>query len=124
MLLGKQEERHAILRPAEFYQTQRIELVTGKRIASLDELPPQDWVILATGARNRVLRGFEDALYVRTLGESLALPSSVPFLVFAAAGAAVTLRGGFNFGTRPAGGDGAGDAAPGETGLSRHGPVR
>ena len=70
MLLGKQEERHAILRPAEFYRTQRIELVTGKRIDSLDDLPPHDWVILATGARNRVLPGFENACYLRTLHES------------------------------------------------------
>ncbi len=73
MLLGKQEERHAILRPDEFYLTQRIELVTGKRIESLADLPRHDWLILATGARNRILAGFEDACYVRTLEESLAL---------------------------------------------------
>jgi 3-phenylpropionate/trans-cinnamate dioxygenase ferredoxin reductase subunit len=73
MLLGKQEERHAILRPAEFYRTQRIELVTGQRIDSLNDLPPHDWVILATGARNRVLAGLESACYVRTLRESLEL---------------------------------------------------
>ena len=58
------------------------------------------------------------------LGESLALPSSVPFLVFAAAGAVVTLRGGFNFPTGPAGRGAVGPAAPEETDLSRHGPVR
>ena len=75
MLLGKQEERHAVLRPPEFYQSQRIELITGRRIASVAELPPHDWVILATGARNRMLRlpGSERVCYLRTLGESLEL---------------------------------------------------
>jgi 3-phenylpropionate/trans-cinnamate dioxygenase ferredoxin reductase component len=72
MLLGKQEERHAILRPAEFYQTQRIELVTGQRVESLDSLPPHDWVILATGARNRELQipGSERVVYLRSLKEA------------------------------------------------------
>ncbi len=69
MLLGKQEERHAILRPAEFYATQRIEVVRGRRIASLAELPPSDWVILATGARNRALPR-DGVFYLRTLGET------------------------------------------------------
>ena len=69
MLLGKQEERHAILRPSEFYATQRIEVVTGTRVASLAELPPSDWVILATGARNRVLPR-DGVLYLRTLRET------------------------------------------------------
>ena len=72
MLLGKQEERHAILRPAEFYQTQRIELVTGKRVESLDSLPAHDWVILATGARNRELN-VPGVLYLRTLQETVAV---------------------------------------------------
>jgi 3-phenylpropionate/trans-cinnamate dioxygenase ferredoxin reductase subunit len=72
MLLGKQEERHAILRPAEFYQTQRIELVTGKRVDSLASLPAHDWVILATGARNRELNvpGSDRFVYLRSLREA------------------------------------------------------
>lgn len=69
MLLGKQEERHAILRPAEFYATQRIEVVTGRRVESLAALPASDWVILATGARNRLLPQ-DGVLYLRTLGET------------------------------------------------------
>jgi 3-phenylpropionate/trans-cinnamate dioxygenase ferredoxin reductase subunit len=75
MLLGKQEERHAILRPAEFYQSQRIELITGKRVDSLASLPSHDWLILATGARNRPLSlpGTERVCYLRTLGEANAL---------------------------------------------------
>ena len=72
MLLGKQEERHAILRPAEFYQTQRIELITGKRVESLDSLPPHDWLILATGARNRELKA-PGVMYLRTLQETVAV---------------------------------------------------
>lgn len=75
MLLGKQEERHAILRPAAFYETNRIDLLTGQRVTALDGLPPHDWLILATGARNRHLlcSGFEQAFLVRTLGEAQAL---------------------------------------------------
>ncbi len=72
MLLGKQEERHAILRPAEFYQTQRIELVTGKRVESIHSLPPHDWLILATGARNRELN-VPGLLYLGTLHETVAV---------------------------------------------------
>ena len=34
-LLGKQEQRHAELRPAAFYETQRITLVTA-RVAAID----------------------------------------------------------------------------------------
>jgi 3-phenylpropionate/trans-cinnamate dioxygenase ferredoxin reductase component len=71
ILLGKQEERHAILRPPAFFETQRIEL-RRKRIHGLDELPPFDHLILATGTRNRRLNvpGAEHALYLRTLAES------------------------------------------------------
>lgn len=83
MLLGKQQERHAILRPPEFYTAHKIELITGQRVSSL-ELPSRrvqlaggsrleyEWLVLATGARNRMLP-HADALYVRTLDESLDL---------------------------------------------------
>lgn len=72
MLLGKQEERHAILRPAEFYATQSIEVVPGERVESLANLPKSDYVILATGARNRELP-WAGVCYLRTLGESGAI---------------------------------------------------
>lgn len=83
MLLGKQQERHAILRPAEFYAAQRIDLVTGKRVERLDTAARRiefgsnapleyEWLVLATGARNRTLP-MKDAHYVRTLGESVEL---------------------------------------------------
>ncbi|MEO5925147.1 MAG: FAD-dependent oxidoreductase [Bryobacteraceae bacterium] len=72
MLLGKQEERHAILRPAEFYATQRIDVITGKRVDSLDSLPPHDWLILATGARNRELNA-PGVVYLRSLQEAVAI---------------------------------------------------
>ena len=66
MLLGKQEERHAILRPTDFFSAQRIELSTGERVTSIDRerrtvmLAPggsvaYEYLVLATGARNRTL---------------------------------------------------------------------
>ncbi len=83
MLLGKQAERHAILRPAEFYGTHRVELITGQRVVNIDREArrvllhderglPYDVLVLATGARNRPLpvAGAEHALYLRTLRES------------------------------------------------------
>lgn len=76
LLLGKQQERHAFLRPAEFYTKQNIEVITGVRVKSLREAPvPYDWCVLATGSRNRLLTcgGAENVLYLRTLDESLAV---------------------------------------------------
>jgi 3-phenylpropionate/trans-cinnamate dioxygenase ferredoxin reductase subunit len=78
-LLGKQEQRHAELRPAAFYETQRITLVTA-RATAIDREARQvildsgerieyDTLVLATGARNRLLdRG--NVLYLRTLAEA------------------------------------------------------
>lgn len=80
LLLGKQEERHAILRPESFYETNRIRLVTGHRVTALAALPAHDWLILATGARPRRLPcpGFEHALLLRTLDEARALRERLP----------------------------------------------
>ena len=81
-LLGKQEQRHAELRPAAFYETQRIDLVTG-RVATIDrpsrritldsgEHIEYDTLVLATGARNRILPdvALGRVCYLRTLGEA------------------------------------------------------
>jgi 3-phenylpropionate/trans-cinnamate dioxygenase ferredoxin reductase subunit len=78
-LLGKQEQRHAELRPAAFYETQRITLVTARATAidrearrvKLDsgEHIEYDTLVLATGARNRMLP-HENVFYLRTLGEA------------------------------------------------------
>jgi 3-phenylpropionate/trans-cinnamate dioxygenase ferredoxin reductase subunit len=78
-LLGKQEQRHAELRPATFYDAHRITLVTA-RAASIDresrrvkldsgENIEYDTLVLATGARNRLLP-HENLLYLRTLAEA------------------------------------------------------
>ncbi len=84
MLLGKQEERHAILRPASFYESQRIELITGERVSSI-ETPERrvvvgarrvgyDALVLATGASNRALplqgASLAGVCYLRSLTES------------------------------------------------------
>jgi len=78
-LLGKQEQRHAELRPPAFYETQNITLVTG-RAAAIDrasrrvtlnsgERIEYDTLVLATGARNRLLP-HGNVLYLRTLVEA------------------------------------------------------
>ena len=78
-LLGKQEQRHAELRPVAFYETQRIALVTA-RATAIDRLARHvildsgerieyDTLVLATGARNKLLP-HENVLYLRTLAEA------------------------------------------------------
>ena len=75
----------AELRPAAFYETQRIDLVTGRRVTAIDretrrvtldsgERIEYDTLVLATGARNRRLSQedvpHENVLYLRTLAEA------------------------------------------------------
>jgi 3-phenylpropionate/trans-cinnamate dioxygenase ferredoxin reductase component len=78
-LLGKQEQRHAELRPAAFYEAHRIDLVTG-RVRAIDRVARHvvldseehvdyDTLVLATGARNRLLDR-EGVFYLRTLAEA------------------------------------------------------
>ena len=78
-LLGKQERRHAELRPASFYETHRITLVTA-RVSAIDRASRRvtlesgghieyDTLVLATGARNRMLP-HPGAAYLRTLAEA------------------------------------------------------
>lgn len=98
-LVGKQEQRHAELRPAAFYEAQRITLVTGRATAidrqarriTLDsgEHIAYDTLVLATGARNRVLP-HEKVLYLRTLGEAAEIRQRL-----AAANDVVVIGGGF-----------------------------
>lgn len=104
ILLGQQEPRHAILRPASFYESHRIELVTGQRVAALDLaagavlVGPRrigyDAVVLATGARNRTLAvpgaSLDGVCYLRSLDESLELRQRI-----AAAERVVIIGGGF-----------------------------
>jgi 3-phenylpropionate/trans-cinnamate dioxygenase ferredoxin reductase subunit len=78
-LLGKQEQRHAELRPAAFYEIQRITLVKARATAIDRENRhvvldsgghvEYDTLVLATGARNRLLP-HGGALYLRTLPEA------------------------------------------------------
>jgi 3-phenylpropionate/trans-cinnamate dioxygenase ferredoxin reductase subunit len=98
-LLGKQEQRHAELRPAAFYETHRIDLVTG-RVTAIDraarritldsgEQIAYDTLVLATGARNRLLP-HEGVCYLRTLGEATEIRQRL-----AAAQDVVVIGGGF-----------------------------
>ena len=98
-LLGKQEQRHAELRPAAFYETQRITLVTARATAidrpgrrvKLDsgEHVEYDTLVLATGARNRLLP-HEGVFYLRTLPEAAQIRQRL-----AAASDVVVIGGGF-----------------------------
>ena len=98
-LLGKQEQRHAELRPAAFYDTQRIDLVSA-RVAAIDrasrrvtldsgETIEYDTLVLATGARNRLLP-YENVQYLRTLAEATEIRQRL-----AAANDVVVIGGGF-----------------------------
>ncbi len=82
-LLGKQEQRHAELRPATYYAAQRIDLITGRRAIEIDRFSRRvtidsgerieyDSLVLATGARNRLLP-MESVVYLRTLAEAAEL---------------------------------------------------
>lgn len=86
--LGKQELADIELRPAKFYQDHRIELVAGMKAAAIDRAGrsvrlasggsiPYDTLVLAMGARNRLLpvKGarLDGVLYLRTLDEAVAL---------------------------------------------------
>jgi 3-phenylpropionate/trans-cinnamate dioxygenase ferredoxin reductase subunit len=98
-LLGKQEQRHAELRPAPFYETQRIDLLTGRvnaidraaRRVTLDsgEQVEYDTLVLATGARNRLLP-HENVLHLRTLREAAEIRQRL-----AVANDVVVIGGGF-----------------------------
>ncbi len=98
-LLGKQEQRHAELRPATFYDTHRITLVTARATAidresrrvKLDsgEHIEYDTLVLATGARNRSL-AHAGAFYLRTLTEATEIRQRL-----AAAQDVVVIGGGF-----------------------------
>ena len=82
-LLGKQEQRHAELRPADFYEAHRIDLVAGRRVTAIDrqarrvtldsgEQIEYAALVLATGARNRQLP-MTGVSYLRTLAEAAEL---------------------------------------------------
>jgi len=87
-LLGKQELRQVLLRPASFYETHRIDLRMGERVASIDRTAGRvtltsgrevsfDFLVLATGARNRLLpmegSALDGVCYLRSLTESTEL---------------------------------------------------
>lgn len=85
-LLGKQQADSLPLRALMFYEKHRIDLILGDRAIEINRGAKKvhlagggsvayDHLILAVGARNRLLpaRGAEKALYLRTLDEAEAL---------------------------------------------------
>jgi len=86
--VGQQDFESIELRPGKFYQNHRIELVLAQRVAAIDRATkrvtlgsgaqiPYEKLVLAVGARNRVLpiRGAEldGVLSLRTLDEAVVL---------------------------------------------------
>ncbi|MEP7352347.1 MAG: FAD-dependent oxidoreductase [Acidobacteriota bacterium] len=105
LLSGKQEARHAMLRPAPFYATQRVELITGQRAAGIDRVGRAvtlasgqgigyDSLVLATGARNRLLpiegATLDGVCYLRTVAEALEIKQRIDL-----AQSIVVIGGGF-----------------------------
>ncbi len=87
-MLGKQDIEGTALRPLAFYQTHRIDLVTGTKVTAIDRVGrsvklasgaalPYEALVLALGARNRTLpiKGAElDGIcYLRTDAEAVAI---------------------------------------------------
>src|SRR5258708_67952 len=87
--LGTQDLESIELRPAKFYQDHRINLIAGKRVTSIDRAArqisvaqqgsriPYEKLVLAVGARNRILsvKGAEldGVLYLRSLDEAVVI---------------------------------------------------
>lgn len=87
-LLGKQNLESIELRPLSFYQSHRIDLLLGKTVESIDRAAravtlksgnriPFHKLVLATGARNRLLlvkgADLDGVLYLRSVGEAVAV---------------------------------------------------
>jgi len=83
-LSGKTDLDAIDLRPAAFYETNRIELRMGRRVESIDRQSrrvtlagggdvPYEYLVLATGCRNRELPGVDGVCYLRTREEAAAI---------------------------------------------------
>ncbi len=87
-LLGEMDRERLLLRPPAFYEQHAIRLVTGERVARIERAARRvvlasgaalayEHLVLATGARNRLLPGVPadaaNVLYLRTLAESDAI---------------------------------------------------
>ena len=83
LLLGKQAPDRLALRPANWYVDRAVQWIPDTRVHSIDRSTrtvlaesgarfPYDYLVLATGARNRTLNT-PGALYLRTLREGVAL---------------------------------------------------
>ncbi len=85
-MAGKQNIESTALRPLAFYQSHRIELVTGSKVAGIDPLGrsvrlasdsrlPYETLVLAVGARNRLLpvkgADLDGVCYLRTDAEAV-----------------------------------------------------
>ena len=69
LLRGESEPADALVHPLDWYTEHDVDLRTGQRVTSLDEVDAET-VVIATGARPRSLG---DALVLRTLDDSLEL---------------------------------------------------
>src|SRR5215471_3322386 len=91
-VLGKQNAAQVVLRPETFYRDRDIRLLAGERVAAIETFEhrvrlasgaaiPYDALVLATGARNRVLpvpgAQLEGVCYLRTLGEAIEIKQRI-----------------------------------------------
>lgn len=83
-LTGKQDLNAIALRPAAYYETHRIQLWMGRQVVGIDRVGmrvvladgahiPYEYLVLATGSRNRLLAGRDGVCYLRTRDEAATL---------------------------------------------------
>ena len=100
-LSGKTDLDAIALRPAAYFQANRIALRMGRRVESIDRFGLRvilddggevgyDYLVLATGCRNRVLAGMDGVSYLRTREEAAALMDRLE-----TAGTVAVIGGGF-----------------------------
>jgi 3-phenylpropionate/trans-cinnamate dioxygenase ferredoxin reductase subunit len=91
--LGIQDRESIEFRPPKFYADHRIDLIAGQRVIAIDRIArqvsmssgapiPYDKLVLAVGARNRLLSipgaSLEGVLYLRSLDEAIAFKDRLP----------------------------------------------
>ena len=93
-MAGKQEIEATTLRPETYYRDHRVDLLTGERVVAIEQASrcvvlesgsriPYDALVLATGARNRLLpipgAGLDGVCYLRTRDDAVEISSRLEY---------------------------------------------